>query len=75
LHGVIIPSAMFKIVFAIFYFIFCLFFNAVWALTSGSSDTLVLYAKYTLMNSCYAGYWNPDQTAVDDCSCTIAVIL
>jgi len=43
LHGVIIPSVIFKIVFAIFYF--CLFFNADWALTSGGfrivSDTLV----------------------------------
>jgi len=43
LQGVIIPSAILKIVFAIFYFF--LFFNAVWALTSGGfrivSDTLV----------------------------------
>ena len=42
LHGVIIPSAILKIVFAIFTF---LFFNAVWALTSGGvcvvSNTLV----------------------------------
>jgi len=46
LQGVIIPSAMLKIVFRhiLFYF---LFFNAVWALTSGGfriiSDTLVSY--------------------------------
>jgi len=42
LQGVIIPSAILKIVFAIFYFYV---FNAVWALTSGGfrivSDTLV----------------------------------
>ena len=46
LQGVIIPSAMLKIVFAIFYFL-GFFFNAVWAMTSGSfcivSDTLVIY--------------------------------
>jgi len=43
LQGVRIPSAWLKIVFAIFYFI--LFFNAVWALTSGGfrivCDTVV----------------------------------
>jgi len=43
LQGVIIPSAILKIVLAIFYF-FC-FLNTVWALTSGSFrvafDTLV----------------------------------
>ena len=46
LQGVRIPSALLKIVFAIFYFIFLFYFlNAVWALTSGGfrivSDTLV----------------------------------
>jgi len=45
LQGVIIPSAILKIFFAIFYlFIYC-FFNAIWAVTSGGfrivSDTLV----------------------------------
>jgi len=43
LQGLIIPSAIFKIVFRHIYF--GLFFNAVWALTSGGfrivSDTLV----------------------------------
>jgi len=43
MQGVIIPSAILKIVFS--YFILFLFFNAVWALTSGGfrivSDTLI----------------------------------
>jgi len=43
LQGVRIPSAVLKMFFAIFYFVY---FNAVWALTSGGfrivSDTLVI---------------------------------
>ena len=50
LQGVIIPSAILKIVFRII--LFFLFFNAVWALTSGGfrivSDTLVYYVSETL---------------------------
>jgi len=45
LQGVINPSAILKIVFRHFLFIFFVFFNAVWALTSGGfrivSDTLI----------------------------------
>ena len=45
LQGVIIPSAILKIVFSPYFILFFWFFNAVWALTSGScrivSDTLV----------------------------------
>jgi len=44
-QGERIPSAILKMVFAIFYLFFCSFLNAVWALTSGGfriiSDTLV----------------------------------
>ena len=47
MQGVIIPSAMLKIVFRHILFFIFVFLNAVWALTSGSfriiSDTLVIY--------------------------------
>ena len=50
LQGVRIPSAILKIVFRQFYFIFCLFFNAALALTSGSfcivSDTLAPFRLF-----------------------------
>jgi len=50
LQGVIIPSAIVKLVFAIFYFI--LFFNAFWSLMIGGfrivSDTLVIHVVLTV---------------------------
>jgi len=49
LQGVIIPSAILKIVFRHILFYFCFFLNAVWVLTSGGfpivSDTFVLLAE------------------------------
>jgi len=55
LRGVIIPSAILKIVFR--HILFFLAFNAVWALTSGSfrivSDTLVVYMELEGSNNRY----------------------